>query len=110
MSDTPVLNIWQRINAADRILSEASWQKNAKNDTYSSVPIDLMRTEISKVESEMGIVVHYDELDFGHMEHNGKSLCMIKARRRQGMEQVRVHHLQEPLQGIVSRRRKRGRP
>lgn len=80
MSDTPVLNIWQRINAVDMALSEASWQKNAKNDTYSSVPIDLMRTEVSKAESEMGIVVHYDELEFGHMEHNGKQLCMIKAR------------------------------
>ena len=78
MSDT--LNIWQRINAVDRILSEAPWYKDAKNDTYSSVTIDQIREEVSKAESEMGIVVHYDELDFGHIDHNGKQLCMIKAR------------------------------
>ena len=74
------LNIWQRINAVDRILSEAPWYKDDSNDTYSSVTIDQIREEVSKAESDMGIVVHYDEIQFGHIEHNGKQLCMIKAR------------------------------
>lgn len=80
MTDDAPMNIWQRINAVDRVLSEAPWYKDNSNDTYKSVTIDQMREEIAKAESEMGIVVHYDELDVGHQEHNGKQLCMIRAR------------------------------
>lgn len=80
MSDTPVMNIWQRINAVDRMLSDAPWNKDSKNDTYSSVTIDQIREEVAKAESEAGIVVHWCEESVGHFEHNGRQLCMIKAR------------------------------
>lgn len=80
MSDTPVMNIWQRINAVDRMLSDAPWNKDSKNDTYSSVTIDQIREEVAKAESEAGIVVHWCEESVGHLEHNGRQLCMIKAR------------------------------
>lgn len=80
MSDTPVMNIWQRINAVDRMLSDAPWNKDSKNDTYSSVTIDQIREEVAKAESEAGIVVHWCEESVGHYEHNGRQLCMIKAR------------------------------
>lgn len=80
MSDTPVMNIWQRINAVDRMLSDAPWNKDSKNDTYSSVTIDQIREEVAKAESEAGIVVHWCEENVGHFEHNGRQLCMIKAR------------------------------
>lgn len=74
------LNIWQRINAVDRMLSDAPWNKDSKNDTYSSVTIDQIREEVAKAESEAGIVVHWCEESVGHFEHNGRQLCMIKAR------------------------------
>lgn len=74
------MNIWQRINAVDRILSDAPWNKDSKNDTYSSVTIDQIREEVAKAESEAGIVVHWCEESVGHFEHNGRQLCMIKAR------------------------------
>lgn len=80
MSDAPVMNIWQRINAVDRMLSDAPWNKDSKNDTYSSVTIDQIREEVAKAESEAGIVVHWCEESVGHFEHNGRQLCMIKAR------------------------------
>ena len=80
MSDTPVMNIWQRINAVDRMLSDAPWNKDSRNDTYSSVTIDQIREEVAKAESEAGIVVHWCEESVGHFEHNGRQLCMIKAR------------------------------
>lgn len=80
MSDTPVMNIWQRINAVDRMLSDAPWNKDSKNDTYSSVTIDQIREEVAKAESEAGIVVHWCEESVGHFEHNDRQLCMIKAR------------------------------
>lgn len=80
MSDTPIMNIWQRINAVDRVLSDAPWYKDESNDTYKSVTIDQMRQEVAKAESEMGIVVHYDEVEVGHQEHNGRQLCKIRAR------------------------------
>lgn len=74
------MNIWQRINAVDRMLSDAPWNKDSKNDTYSSVTIDQIREEVAKAESEAGIVVHWCEESVGHFEHNGRQLCMIKAR------------------------------
>lgn len=78
--DFRTLNIWQRINAVDRMLSEAPWRKDASNDTYKSVTIDQIRDEVSKAESDAGIVVHWCEESIGHYEHNGRQLCMIKAR------------------------------
>ena len=74
------MKIWQRINAVDRMLSDAPWNKDSKNDTYSSVTIDQIREEVAKAESEAGIVVHWCEESVGHFEHNGRQLCMIKAR------------------------------
>ena len=74
------MNIWQRINAVDRMLSDAPWNKDSRNDTYSSVTIDQIREEVAKAESEAGIVVHWCEESVGHFEHNGRQLCMIKAR------------------------------
>lgn len=78
--DFRTMNVWQRINAVDRMLSEAPWRKDQSNDTYKSVTIDQIRDEVSKAESDAGIVAHYCEEAVGHYEHNGRQLCMIKAR------------------------------
>ena len=78
--DFRTMNIWQRINAVDRMLSQAPWRKDASNDTYKSVTIDQIRDEVSKAESDAGIVTHWCEESVGHYDHNGRQLCMIKAR------------------------------
>lgn len=73
-------NVYQRINAAARMLAEVPWVKDAETSAYKSVPIDQIRREVAKAETEAGLTVIYDELDSGTIPFGPKNLCMVKAR------------------------------
>lgn len=75
-----ILNIYQRINYAGRILRENPWIKDMSNSQYKSVDIDQIRHYVGDAETEAGIVVEYIEEEFGTMEANGKVLAKIRAK------------------------------
>ena len=79
-TSAPVLNIYQRINYAGRILRENPWIKDMSNSQYKSVDIDQIRHYVGDAETEAGIVVEYIEEEFGTMEANGKVLAKIRAK------------------------------
>lgn len=77
--DLSQMNIFQRINAAARILADTQWYKDGKNSQYSSVTIDQIRREVAQAETEAGIVVLYEEDDIGTYDFNGRTFCKIVA-------------------------------
>ena len=79
-TSAPILNIYQRINYAGRILRENPWIKDMSNSQYKSVDIDQIRHYVGDAETEAGIVVEYIEEEFGTMEANGKVLAKIRAK------------------------------
>lgn len=79
-TSAPILNIYQRINYAGRILRENPWIKDMSNSQYKSVDIDQIRHYVGDAETEAGIVVEYIEEEFGTMETNGKVLAKIRAK------------------------------
>ena len=79
-TSAPILNIYQRINSAGRILRENPWIKDMSNSQYKSVDIDQIRHYVGDAETEAGIVVEYIEEEFGTMEANGKVLAKIRAK------------------------------
>lgn len=74
-----VMNVYQRINLAGKILQQNPWIKDLTTSQYKSVDIDQIRKHVGAAEVEAGLVARYVEEVFEQTEINGKSMAKISA-------------------------------